>query len=348
MKKKMEDMMMAGKDWQEANSLAGLFQKIVEDCKASLPLYEEFLTVSCELSSQLQSTATVFSSFIDTVQRLADSAHNTKGSSTDLGSWLTKIVLRHRALEDHIKTVARYLSISSSNIIHENKEEWRKKVAKMDKEHSKQFKKARTLLKRKSYSIGKIDRKLKKKKNDLELINQKKIASLDVQTELRILCEHERLSVREVMSHERSLYQVLATGLQPVIAAELAMFREGGQLGDLVENIDKSNSHPYHCEEDIKPVEYLSTSNESLWFTTPTSTPGGSLMGSRTSSLRSINTFSLTSSAASSDCEVQETCRPRQHSATLNKSQHTRDRLLKIKKPVLKTLRHQPMKQSPF
>ena len=97
------------------------------------------------------------------------------------------------------------------------------------------------------------------------------------------------------------------------------MFREGGQLGDLVENIDKSNSHPYHCEEDIKPVEYLSTSNESLWFTTPTSTPGGSLMGSRTSSLRSINSFSLTSSAASSDSEDQETCGLRQQSATLKK-----------------------------
>ena len=64
------------------------------------------------------------------------------------------------------------------------------------------------------------------------------------------------------------------------------MFREGGQMGDLVENIDKSNSCPYHCEEDMKAVEYLSTSKESLWFTTPTSTPDGSLMGSRTSSLQ--------------------------------------------------------------
>jgi hypothetical protein len=47
--------------------------------QASLPLYEKFLTVSSELSSQLQSTATVFSSFIDTAQRLADSANSTKG-----------------------------------------------------------------------------------------------------------------------------------------------------------------------------------------------------------------------------------------------------------------------------
>ena len=47
--------------------------------QASLPLYEEFLTVSCDLGSQLQSTATLFSSFIDTAQRLADSANNTKG-----------------------------------------------------------------------------------------------------------------------------------------------------------------------------------------------------------------------------------------------------------------------------
>ena len=36
MKKRMEEMVMAGKDWQKANSLAGLFQKIVEDCKVGI------------------------------------------------------------------------------------------------------------------------------------------------------------------------------------------------------------------------------------------------------------------------------------------------------------------------
>ena len=48
MKKRMGDMMMAGKDWQEAISLAGLFQKIVEDCKVgtfltALLINREFL-----------------------------------------------------------------------------------------------------------------------------------------------------------------------------------------------------------------------------------------------------------------------------------------------------------------
>ena len=41
-------MRMAGKDWQEAISLAGLFQKIVEDCKVgtfltALLINREFL-----------------------------------------------------------------------------------------------------------------------------------------------------------------------------------------------------------------------------------------------------------------------------------------------------------------
>ena len=48
MKKRMEDMVMADKDWQEANGLAGLFQKIVEDCKVgkfltALLINREFL-----------------------------------------------------------------------------------------------------------------------------------------------------------------------------------------------------------------------------------------------------------------------------------------------------------------
>ena len=48
MKKRMEDMVMGDKNWQKANSLAGLFQKIVEDCKVgifitALLLNREFL-----------------------------------------------------------------------------------------------------------------------------------------------------------------------------------------------------------------------------------------------------------------------------------------------------------------
>jgi hypothetical protein len=39
MKKRKEGMGMGDKDWQKANSLAGLFQKIVEDCKVGIFFY---------------------------------------------------------------------------------------------------------------------------------------------------------------------------------------------------------------------------------------------------------------------------------------------------------------------
>jgi len=73
--------MMSDIELKEANSLAGLFQSIVADCKGSLPLFDILVTKSSSLQSQLHSTISVFSSFLDTVQKIADSASATKGNN---------------------------------------------------------------------------------------------------------------------------------------------------------------------------------------------------------------------------------------------------------------------------
>ena len=47
--------------------------------QAELPLFDEFLGKSYKLQTQLKATNTVFSSFLDTFQKIADAASNTKG-----------------------------------------------------------------------------------------------------------------------------------------------------------------------------------------------------------------------------------------------------------------------------
>ena len=73
-----------------------------------MPLFDEFLCKSSKLQTQLRATSSAFSSFLDTFQKIADCASSTRGSSTDLGICLTRMVMRHRAIEAHLKTLTRY------------------------------------------------------------------------------------------------------------------------------------------------------------------------------------------------------------------------------------------------
>ena len=48
--------------------------------QSQLPLYEEFLGRSAKLESQLKATGLTFGAFLDTAQKIADSASKSKGS----------------------------------------------------------------------------------------------------------------------------------------------------------------------------------------------------------------------------------------------------------------------------
>ena len=236
-------------------------------------------------------------------------------------------------MEDHLKTMARYHTIPTdwptvnscynlSSLFHclstplqSKKEEWRRKIVQMDKNHSKQFKKVRTLLKKKSESLVKVEKKLKKNRNKPELIQMRNNLACDLQQERKRLCEQERLCVREIGRQERSIYTTFAAGLKPVIKEEFAMLREVEQLGEVMEKVNKIILDPYKDSDDYKQVASLvNLSKESFCFATPPSTPGGSAMGSRT--IKSINSFSRPSSSAGSVNEDKESYRSRNNSVS--------------------------------
>ena len=167
----------------------------------------------------------------------------------------------------------------------------------MEKEHNRQFKKMRTVIKKKSEALVKIDKKIKKNKNTTEMLQTRSNLVCNLKGDMKKLCEQERNHVREISRQERSVYTKVAAGLKPVIVCEFAILREIEQLGPVTENIDKIVMDPFKDTScDGESISFGSKSNESYSFATPPSTPGGSAMGSRSSSIRSINSFSRSSS----------------------------------------------------
>lgn len=123
------------------------------------------------------------------------------------------------------------------------------------------------------------------------------ILETDLRTQGQLVLESQRKYVKDIVQQERGMYGQLASGMSPVILQEVALIREVEQLEEIVERLNKVLYDRQKSEEDYEHV--LVSRQEQFSFVTPPSTPGGSLMGSRTGSIRSLNSFSRPSSVAS-------------------------------------------------
>lgn len=123
------------------------------------------------------------------------------------------------------------------------------------------------------------------------------ILETDLRTQGQLVLESQRKYVKDIVQQERGMYGQLASGMSPVILQEVSLIREVEQLEEIVERLNKVLYDRQKSEEDYEHV--LVSRQEQFSFVTPPSTPGGSLMGSRTGSIRSLNSFSRPSSVAS-------------------------------------------------
>ena len=160
----------------------------------------------------------------------------------------------------------------------------------MDKEHSKLFKKGRNTLKKKKDSLVKVDKKLKKTIGDPELVLMRNDIVCSLQQESRNLHEQERNCVREISSQERNIYTTVAAGINQIFGVEFAIFREVEKLEEVMEKMKNSIFYPSHDADRCEDLtSFGNRRKQSFVFVTPPSTPGGSRMGSRSSSINSIS-----------------------------------------------------------
>ena len=82
-------------------------QKLKYWFQVQLPLFEELITRSTRLQSQLSSLVTVFTGFLETAEKICYHAVESK-SDPELGVCLERIVTRHRNMEIIMKTLTRY------------------------------------------------------------------------------------------------------------------------------------------------------------------------------------------------------------------------------------------------
>ena len=203
----------------------------------------------------------------------------------------------------------------------------------MEKEHDRMFKKTRTVINKKGEAISKVDKKLNKMRNTPELIKRRHNLAADLDAEVERLCDQERKQLTEIFRYERSVYTKVAAGLQPIIFCEFAMFRDIEQLTQVMENMKKIAIDPFEeSKNDFEEISFLDTSDEQYFFATPQSTPAGSSMGSRNNSIRSVNSFSRSSSVARSNMDDVESFRSRNNSVSSYQVKHFLNKLFDLQR----------------
>lgn len=270
---------------KECGALGGLFQAIVNDMKSSYPIWEDFNSKATKLHSQLRTTVLAAVAFLDAFQKVADMATNTRGATRDIGSALTRMCMRHRSIETKLRQFTNALLESLINPLQERIEDWKKSVNQLDKDHAKEYKRARHEIKKKSSDTLKLQKKARKGKGDLQ--PQLDSALQDVNDMYLLLEETEKQAVRRALIEERGRFCTFITFLQPVVNGELTMLGEITHLQGIIDDLVVLTAEPHKLPPASEQViKDLKGSDYSWSYQTPPSSPSSS--SSRKSSMCSL------------------------------------------------------------
>ncbi|XP_074743843.1 protein MTSS 1 isoform X14 [Strix uralensis] len=290
---------------KECSALGGLFQTIISDMKGSYPVWEDFINKAGKLQSQLRTTVVAAAAFLDAFQKVADMATNTRGGTREIGSALTRMCMRHRSIESKLRQFSSALIDCLINPLQEQMEEWKKVANQLDKDHAKEYKKARQEIKKKSSDTLKLQKKAKKAealgRGDIQ--PQLDSALQDVNDKYLLLEETEKQAVRKALIEERGRFCTFISMLRPVIEEEMSMLGEITHLQTISDDLKSLTMDPHKLPSSSEQVILdLKGSDYSWSYQTPPSSPSTTMSrkSSVCSSLNSVNSSDSRSSGSHS------------------------------------------------
>uniref|UniRef100_A0A3B3YD83 IMD domain-containing protein n=1 Tax=Poecilia mexicana TaxID=48701 RepID=A0A3B3YD83_9TELE len=270
---------------KECGALGGLFQAIVNDMKSSYPVWEDFSAKATKLHSQLRTTILAAVAFLDAFQKVADVATNSRGGTREIGSALTRMCMRHRSIEAKLRHFTNVLMEGLVTPLQDRIEEWKKTANQLDKDHAKEYKRARQEIKRKSLDTIKLQKKARKGRGNLR--PQLDSAMQDVSDLYLLMEETEKQAVRRALLEERGRYCTFINFLQPVVNVEIAMLGEITHLQAIVDDLTTLTEDPHKLPPASEQViRDLKGSDYSWSYQTPPSSPSST--SSRKSSMCSL------------------------------------------------------------
>ncbi|XP_065341660.1 uncharacterized protein LOC135940600 isoform X4 [Cloeon dipterum] len=323
-------------DIEDTTALGQLFQQIITDMKNGAPLWEDFVSKASKLHSCLRATQQAIGVYLEAFQKIADAATNSKGATKDIGAALTRICLRQRAVESRVKTFTSAIMDCLVNPLQDRLEDWKKATINLDKEHSKETKRARSELKKRSTDTLRMQKKARKgltSTSSSSSLAQGLTANMDpldsqqrlLQSGIQQLGECEGKSVRAALTEGRGRFCIFVTLLRPVLEQEVAIFWELSHVQEALDELNKAigdpKTLPDTIEQALQELTNVTATQEAAWVNATNtanrdSSPPSS-MGSRKSSVGSAASLQSLSSHSGGGTASQNVWPPR--SNTLSK-----------------------------
>ncbi|XP_022837254.1 cell wall protein AWA1 isoform X5 [Spodoptera litura] len=288
-------MTMEGTTEKDCSPLWNLYQQIVSDMKNSAPMWEEFISKATKLHSALKSALVAIAAFLDAFQKIADAATNARGATKEIGTALTRVCLRHRAIETRMKTFISALMDTLITPLSERADEWRRgtcTTGALSREHARECKRARAELRRRVTEAQRHARKARRAPPDAK--RRADVCMQDIQERKQQLEEMEEKAVKAALIEERSRFCHFVSLLNPVVESEVAMLAEVGHLQEGSEQLIRHTAEPRTLPAASLQVICDIKSCYSGWAesgSAPHSPSASSRLGSRKSSLTSISSL---------------------------------------------------------
>ncbi|XP_049586205.1 protein MTSS 1 isoform X9 [Syngnathus scovelli] len=289
---------------KDCSALGGLFQTLIGDMKSGYPIWEDFITKAGKLQSQLRATVVALAAFLDAFQKVADLATNSRGGTRDIGSALTRMCMRHRGIEAKFKQFSMTFLEALINPLQEQMEEWKRGVYTLDKDHAKEYKRARQEIKKKSSDTLKLQKKAKKADTwgRGDILPQLDCAMQDVNDKYILLEEIEKEALRKALIEERQRFCAFVAMLRPVVDEEISMLGEVTHLQAISDDLKSLTSDPHKLPPASEQVIMDLKGSDYNWsYQTPPSSPSTptSRKSSMCSSLNSVNSSDSRGSSGS-------------------------------------------------
>ncbi|XP_068616644.1 protein MTSS 1-like [Brachionichthys hirsutus] len=289
---------------KECSALGGLFQTVIGDMKSSYPIWEDFISKASKLQSQLRATVVAVAALLDAFQKVADLATNSRGGTRDIGSALTRMCMRHRSIEAKLKQFSMTFLEGFTNPLQEQLEEWKRGVNTLDKDHTKEYKRAKQEIKKKSSDTLKLQKKAKKADNfgRGDIRPQLDSAMQDVSDKYILLEETEKQALRKALIEDRQRFCCFVALLRPVVDEEISMLSEVTHLQAISDDLKALTSDPHKLPAASEQVIMDLKGSDYGWsYQTPPSSPNNTMSrkSSMCSSLNSVNSSDSRGSSGS-------------------------------------------------
>jgi len=269
---------------KESKTLAGVFTSLLQECKSFYPSIEEFLQKSSKLESQLRSTLTVFSSFVESFEQIANKTCNMKGGSNqDIGLCLLNLCAKHKSVEKQLEIITSTFGNVFLVQLKSNNRQHKQKLKVLEKSHKKEYKKLRKQIDTK---IGTID-KLKKKinpENKTEMKQQIEEKRNELYTDYKLK--------KKINLEGRAHLCDFTDCFKQVVIEEINIANEFNCMREILENMSTLIDDPQNIPDTKHVINNIMESGAYSQFYTPTSSVNGSLQGSRYGSLTSLGSNS--------------------------------------------------------